>query len=128
MEEYMDIYDKLTGIWKLNEWKMQQGNTLLDPPLGPSSQVEGLLIYTADRYMSVALSLRGRAKFVDPAFDGATDEEKGQAYTTFLSYMGKFEVKEAIKTIEHHVEISSHPNFSGQTQVRPYDLREDNLI
>jgi hypothetical protein len=124
----MEIYKQLTGVWKLTAWKMQRGDTPLDPPLGPASQCEGLLIYTTDLYVSVTLSIRDRSQFVDQAFDGGTVEEKRRAYETFLSYAGKFEVKEATRTIEHHVEMSSYPNFSGQTQVRLYELRENQLI
>jgi hypothetical protein len=44
-----------------------------------------------------------------------------------VSYSGRFEVDEASKVVEHHVELSSYPNFIGKTQVRVYELSEEDL-
>jgi hypothetical protein len=86
-----------------------------------------LLIYTADRYMSATLSLRNRPRFGTEDFDGGTDEEKRRAYENFLSYSGRFEVNETRRTIEHHVAMSSYPNFVGRTLERLYELSEEKL-
>jgi hypothetical protein len=91
----MHIYCRFVGVWQLNDWRMLRGTDIFDPPLGPASECEGVLIYTPDRYMSVTISLRNRPNFITESFGGGTDAEKRQAYDTFFSYCGRCEVDES---------------------------------
>lgn len=120
----MNMYDRFVGVWRLNDWKMVRGSDILDPPIGPASECEGVLIYTPDRYMSVTISLRNRPHFATGSFDGGTDAEKRRAYETFFSYFGKCEVDEARKIMTHYVELSSYPNYVGRREERLYEFAD----
>ena len=51
-----------------------------------------ILIYSPDGNMCATLSKRERARFSTDQIDGGTANEKVEAYSTYISYTGSFEV------------------------------------
>jgi hypothetical protein len=116
--------EKFVGTWKLLSWGIWEklGNVIY--PFGKDAY--GLLIYSQDGYMSVVLATGGRPNFV--AFDllGGTTEEQTKAAKTYISYCGKYEIKE--KSVTHYVEASLFPNWIGTTQERFFEFNGDNQM
>jgi hypothetical protein len=78
----------------------------------------GILIYSADGYICATMSKRERARFSTDQVDGGTDEEKVKAYSTYVSYVGSFEVDENKMSVTHQVKFASHPNYVGRSLTR----------
>lgn len=116
--EMSKVRDQLIGSWRMIDWKIQDGDTFIDPPFGPVEKCGGLLIYTAEGFMTATLSLKDRPPFQDGSVDGGTSEEMQKAYQTFLSYSGQFKVDEATAIVTHSVEYASFPNFVGKELAR----------
>lgn len=112
----MSSKQQFIGIWTLLscEHRLATGVTIY--PFGEDAK--GLLIYTADGYMSGTLSRSKRTRFHSRELFGGTDVERAMAMQGYLHYAGKFEVTE--KEILHHVEFSLFPNWVGSTQRRRY--------
>ena len=85
----------------------------------------GYLMYGDDGYMSVAFMADGRPRFSSPDIRGGTLEEKVAAIDDYVSYCGRFEVKE--DRVVHHIEVSLFPNWVGTSQDRSYEFDGDRL-
>lgn len=119
--------DSFIGAWSLVSWELRptRGG---EPyyPLGKDSQ--GLLVYSADGYMSVVLMKPGRVPNGSPwLFDG-TPAEKVAAMESYMSYAGRYEVREQEHKVIHHVEFSLFPNWIGTAQERLFGFEEDRLV
>jgi hypothetical protein len=49
---------------------------------------------------------------------GGTPQERSEAISTYLSYIGPFDVLPDRDTVIHHIEVCSYPNWIGNAQVR----------
>jgi hypothetical protein len=114
---------KLIGRWDIVSWEQRYDDGRVVPPLGP--ELRGFLLYTAQGDMSVFIAQARRAPFGGGLQFGATSEEKAQAYSTVLSYAGRYVVSGDL--VEHHVEVSLFPNWEGQVQKRRVSLDGDRL-
>jgi hypothetical protein len=85
----------------------------------------GLLIYSGDGYMSVAMMSASRQKFVDKDVKKGTNEEKAASVDTYVSYSGRYEVQ-GDKVI-HHVEVCLFPNWVGNDQKRTFQFDGNRL-
>jgi hypothetical protein len=68
--------------------------------------------------MCGTLSKRERARFSTDQIDGGTADEKVEAYSTYISYTGSFEVDEEKMSVTHLVKFASFPNFVGRSLTR----------
>ena len=113
----MNLRERLLGAWELIDGKMRS-DTTADFEFSPQRGGRGLIIYSASGYMAVTLSKAFRAPFASGQLDGGTNDEKAQAYSTYMSYTGSFEVDEKQGWVTHRVRYASFPNFVGQSFVR----------
>lgn len=123
----MGIREKLVGTYRLYDWKIVDGDKLLDATLGPMEGCHGMLIYSKDGYMSVWLSKKDRPEFARRAIDGGTDEEKLQAYDSFHGYTGRYEVNEEEETVTHYPLIAAFPNVIGKALTKKLVFKEDTV-
>ncbi len=116
--------EKFIGTWKLLgcEHRLSGGEVVY--PIG--KEAKGILIYTADGYMSGALMAGGRKAFQTRELFSGTEEEKAAAMETYVHYAGRFEVKDS--EVLHYVETSLFPNWVGSTQKRRYYFSEGNRL
>jgi hypothetical protein len=114
----MTITEALVGAWQLEtcEARADDGPPLL--PLGEKPR--GLLLYTADQAMSVAIMRAGRAPFGSNDILAGTEHEKALAAETYLSYAGRWTVSG--ERIKHTITISLFPNWVGTVQERRLKL------
>jgi len=76
--------------------------------------------------MSVAFMKDGRREFAAGDIRGGTVEEKIEAVDGYVSYCGRFEVRDNV--VVHDIEVSLFPNWIGERQERFFVLQENRLI
>jgi hypothetical protein len=113
---------RLVGVWRY----VREVDTRPDGSPAPSvvlSDVEGLLVYTADGYVFVTLMPKGRTWTSGDATQSALREtvENGTAYA------GRYEVDAAAGTVTHVPVVSMEPEYAGKRLVRKYALRGGTL-
>jgi hypothetical protein len=114
----MPTRDRLLGTWELVEAKLLSDGVASDYEFAPERGGGGILIYNPDGYMCATLCKRDRARFSTDQIDGGTSEEKVEAYSTYVSYTGSFEVDEDKASVTHLVKFASFPNFVGRSLTR----------
>jgi len=104
------------GTWRLMSLEMRKSDGQVSYPLGHDAI--GFIMYTDDGYMSVAMMSSGRPKFAAGDIRRGTMEEKVAAAETYISYCGRYEIRE--DRIIHHVAVSFFPNWVGADQERTF--------
>ena len=117
--------DDLLGAWHLQSYTSESDGDV-DEPLGP--RPVGIIMYTADGYMSAQLMRRDRPAYDRAVTDGGTSEQMSTAAGGYLCYSGPFTLDEAAGVVSHHVEVSLLPNWVGGTQVRHGRLEDGALV
>jgi len=118
-----DETNRLVGTWKLLSWENRSADGLVSYPLGRDAV--GLITYTADGYVSVAIMRADREPFAAGDLLGGTGDEKARAAETYVSYCGRYELRG--DSVIHHVMLSLFPNWSGVDQERVVEIT-DNLL
>ena len=70
----------------------------------PGEDATGYIMYNQDGYMFVAIMSPYRLKFAGGDLLSGTTEEEAQAEETFLSYCGRYELRE--DRVIHQIELS----------------------
>ena len=109
------------GAWRLVSIDTRKE----DGSLHRSGKRTGYIIYSADGFMSVAFMKEGRPEFASGDIRGGTVEEKIEAFDGYISYSGRYEVKEGM--VIHKIEVSLFPNWIGEKQERYYEFNGDRL-
>lgn len=108
---------ELIGVWTLVSQEAYAPTGQIYYPRGMSPQ--GMLMYTADGYMSVQLirtDIETSRLMVLTTLDTALEG--------FLAYYGRYTVDFPSKVIYHHVEGCSFPSWRGKTLERTFRLEE----
>lgn len=114
--------DTIKGRWEVLSWEQQYDDGRIVSPMG--SELEGFIEYS-DYGMSCLVTKKNRKQFTTGGQWSAADAEKAEAYDSYLTYAGGFDVNE--NTITHHVKYSIFPNWIGGTQYRTAKLDGDTL-
>ena len=109
----------LVGTWRLVEASFDE-----QPAFGESPR--GMLIYTADGHVAVAISHAGRRALSVADRVHAPVDERADAFATFFAYSGRFSVSG--HEVRHEVEVASVPNWVGTVLVRAVRVESDTLI
>jgi len=102
--------DDLLGSWTLDEWYVEDDSGARTHPMGRDAQ--GTILYTEDGHMSAIV--RAKERFL-PA-DRPTDEDRVEAFASYVHYAGTWEVAE--DNVVHTVEHALDPNIQGHKIVR----------
>ena len=113
----------VVGTWRLKRWETRAANGRVAYPLGPDAV--GSLTYTPGGHVAVAIMRTGRAAFAGDDLLGGTPEERAAAAAGYVSYCGRYEVRDG--AVVHHVELSLFPNWVGSEQVRFAEVAGDEL-
>jgi hypothetical protein len=120
------LRNAILGTWELVSYIAQDNHGgPITYPLGADAL--GLIMYTADGYMSAQLMRRHRPAFDRPESDGGTPEQAAAAAAGYLAYSGPFEVDESTGVVHHEVRVSLLPNWLNGTQLRQSKLDGDHL-
>jgi ketosteroid isomerase-like protein len=110
----------LVGTWHfVREIDRRTDGAPIDPPV----EYDGLLIYTADGFVSAQIFPRGRGWVPD----SASLKELRSGFELSTSYFGRYAVDPAAKTVTHHVESGLDPDDAGE-KTRRYRLSGDELV
>jgi hypothetical protein len=118
------IARELVGTWRLLGWEAIRPDGAVSHPLGP--EVEGLVIYGADGWMSAAMMSRGRAPLSAGRARAAPDAERAAAFDGFLAYSCRWRLVHGI--IEHEVVVALNPAMVGTRQLRRASFEGRKLV
>lgn len=115
----------IAGAWKLQSWEIRyedgRPSTL---PFGSSPR--GLLIYSADGWMSAVVCRRQRAEFpTDRSPRTLDDRLAAEAFRSYFHYAGTYRLEG--DCVIHEVRHALNPNFVGTGQRRRFSLVEPRL-
>jgi Lipocalin-like domain len=117
---------EVLGAWELVSYTAQDTHGgPITYPLGPDAL--GLIMYTADGYMSAQIMRPDRPAYDRPETDGGTPEQAEAAAAGYLAYSGPFTVDENTGVLHHHPWVSLLPNWLNLTQLRHSKLDGDHL-
>ncbi len=86
------LQESILGAWTLSSYVIADvSGENREYPLGEDAR--GLLIYSADGFMSVQISRPGRQAYADGALHGGTDAERAAAAAGYLAYAGRYSVQ-----------------------------------
>lgn len=111
------------GTWRLLSYEVRSSTGETRYPWGQDPV--GLLMYSDDGYVSVAMMSADRPGFSAKDIKKGTIEEKMAAVDTYISYSGRYEILK--DTVIHHVEVSLFPNWVGNDQIRTYEFDGNRL-
>lgn len=115
----------IVGTWILAgaEKLLPNGARIAD--YGPDPH--GLVVFTADGYYSVQIYRAERRKFSSGDKLKGTPEEYRDASLSTSVHFGRYSLNAANHTITFRIDRSSFPNQDDTTQVRPYEMKGDEL-
>jgi hypothetical protein len=120
-----ELRTNLIGAWTLESYvSTNVDGSDVSYPLGPDAR--GIIMYTADGYMSAQLMRSDRIPFDRDDPHLAHDDELAEAAAGYLTYAGPFSVVDD-GLIAHHVEVSLLPNWIGGIQYRTARLEDSCL-
>jgi hypothetical protein len=110
----------LHGAWVLEEWYVEGEDGARTHPMGRDAQ--GTIMYTEDGHMSAIV--RAKDRFL-PA-DRPTDEDRIEAFATYVNYAGTWDVDD--DNVMHKVEHALDPNIQGLSIVRAVTKESGRMI
>ena len=118
--------DQLLGSWRLLDWQIRvDGDDGVTRPFGDAP--EGLIVYTADGWMSAAIGRRERERLpADVPFRRIPPPLLADAYLSYFHYAGPYRIEG--DEVIHSVVQSLNPNFPGTEQRRHVAFEGARLI
>jgi hypothetical protein len=117
--------ESVVGTWKLVSVTATTGKGEVDKAvLGQNPS--GLLTYTANGRMMAIISDDGRKPLSVADRVAAPDEERAQAYSTFMAYAGRYNF--TCDKVVTHVEVASLQNWVNTDQTRFVRLQGDRMF
>lgn len=116
----------LMGEWTLEDWTATTTNGDVLDPFGQNPL--GRLFYTEEGSVVLVLMRSDRKMFASDDPSERSLEEIEEAFNSFFTYSGRFEVNSTDGYIEHEVELCSNPNWVGKTQTRYFELKGNSLV
>lgn len=114
--------EALVGVWRY----AGEVDTKVDGSPAPTSAVsdtQGLLIYTADGFMSIVHMPTNRTWLAETA----SIAELRETVTNGNAYAGRYEVDPATHTVTHITSVSLEPAFQDKRLARNYILQGNTL-
>jgi Lipocalin-like domain len=121
----LTLRDQVIGAWTLVAFVSR----LDGGPPAPVFQraTEGVIMYSADGYVSVNIMVPGRTRFAAEDYFAASTAELKEAAAGYVAYAGPFRVDEAKQQMIHDIDVSLFPNWVGVAQIRDARLDGDTL-
>jgi hypothetical protein len=111
-----ELHAALVGTWRLVSYEAGSiDDEEIVRPFG--EQPIGLIIYSADGYMSAQITRPDRPLFDGDRLEAGRPEELADAARHYLAYAGPFRVPDS-NTVVHEVALSLFPNWMGGAQLR----------
>ena len=113
------ISKPLLGTWHLVRWDITYGDGRpASLPFG--EHATGMILYTADGYMSACIARGGRGNLSSDSVRSAPEPERLAAFESYFQYAGPYEIhgEPGQQRVVHRVTQSLNPNFVGTRQIR----------
>jgi len=114
----------IEGAWAYHHWRITYEDGRITEPFG--TDASGLLLYTADGFMSACIMAGGRQPFASPNPRAATLRERAGAFDGYFSYAGRWRLVRGV--VEHVVSIAANPAMVGTSQFRHARLSGRRLV
>lgn len=126
----MPAGNPLLGSWLLLRWEIAYGDGR-PPTLPYGADATGLILYTADGWMSACIGRTGRPRLSSDSVRSAPEAERLAAFESWFQYAGPFALRERSDgglEVVHRVTHALNPNMVGTEQVRRVEFGiEDTL-
>jgi hypothetical protein len=120
-----DLRHYVIGAWTLESYQsFALDGSDVRYPLG--SDARGIIMYTADGYMSAQIMRANRAPLRAGDLQVGDRDELAAAASGYLAYTGPYTVADN-DVIAHHVDVSLLPNWIGGTQCRAAQIGDSRL-
>lgn len=121
-----DYAQALVGSWHLRSWRLGYSDSDRER-LAFGESAQGMLLYTADGWMSAAICSGQRAPFPEVHSHRELEPELlNEAYHSYFHYAGTWRIEG--DEVVHSVTLSLNPNFPGTEQRRRIQLDGDTLV
>lgn len=109
--------NQIIGVWQLIDFSFCDnfGNPKFKPF---GKNIDGLLIYTNNGFMSANLGNLERKKFINNDYRLGEKDEIIEAFNNMISYSGQFEIIYNKNYIIHKIKMSMFPNWINQNVKR----------
>jgi Lipocalin-like domain len=121
-----DSLPNLIGTWRLVSCEAHASSGEIQYPLG--QHVMGQLFYDVHGNMSAHVMRVDRPTFASDDSGSGTDAEVRAAFEGHTSYFGKYTIDASARTVIHHVQGASYPNWMGHDQIRYYRIHGSHLV
>lgn len=118
--------EDFVGAWHLIAAEFRRADGEVTYPYG--QEVTGLLIYTAEGYMTAQLMRTDRPPFASGDRRLSTPEEIQAAFNGFAAYFGTYTVDESAGTVTHTIHGDLVPNEVGTRQTRTFTFSGTRLV
>ncbi|OBK82738.1 lipocalin-like domain-containing protein [Mycobacterium sp. 1165178.9] len=119
------LREYLVGAWTLESYQSSDvDGSNVRYPLGTDAR--GIIMYTADGYMSAQIMRAARAPLARGDLQLAEADELAGVARGYLAYAGPYSVLDN-GIVAHHVDVSLLPNWIGGTQYRAAQIDDDRL-
>ena len=108
----------LVGAWRLQRWEIVRADGSRTEPFGRDA--EGLILYTADGWMTATIMAAGRQTLSHPNPRQAPAGERAAAFDGYFSYGGRWRLVDG--AVHHDVQVALNPAMTGTVQVRAVRL------
>ena len=114
------IRHQLVGAWELISYISRPEDPAEEGTYPLGKDPKGILLYTADGYMSAQIQ----------ALESAKKDANSTQIASYLAYTGPFDIDEtgSETVLQHHMSLSSFPSWLGDTQRRLVHLEGDHLV
>ena len=85
----------------------------------------GIIIYTAERYMTAVLMHPDRPQFAVNDILGGSADERAAAFLSANAFAGRWELQG--EEVVHHLEVCTFPNWVGTEQRRRFSVSDSEL-
>ena len=119
----------LLGTWHLCRWEIAYGDGRASTlPYG--ADAVGLIMYTADGWMSACIARAGRPPLSAESMRKLPAAEAVAAFESYFQYAGRYELRTRAgrPQVVHRVTMSLNPNFVGSEQVRDMHFDADGRL
>jgi hypothetical protein len=124
-----ELRKRLTGAWKLESYMYLSVPPSSNTPFHPMTKnVQGMILYTADGYMSAQMQIPGQTRF---DIGEASEAEWAECARRYFGYSGPYYISEEENgkvVLKHEFRVSYRPDLAGDIQVRGWRFEDDGQL
>ena len=120
-----DARNRFIGVWTLESFTERSDGTEESTPLGEEPQ--GLLIYTADGFVSAQLMRAKREPLKTDPWEAEDTGNSADLTEDYIAYCGRYEIDEESSEVIHLPLVALRPNLIHQEQRRSFTFEEEKL-